>query len=55
MFAGKPPVTYNYDNTVIDGINVYVSKNMNIRPEGIKISLSRWGIWNQLVIEGVIP
>ncbi len=54
VIAGQPPQVQDYNEVTINGIKVFVSKKAVARPSGIKISLSSWGIWKDLVVEGLL-
>lgn len=54
VFVGKPPVTESYNEVIVDGIKVYIFKEAVTAPEGIKISLGGWWIWQNLQVIGLL-
>ena len=53
--AGEPYLPEGFDETIADGIKVYIYKGAVASPDGIKISrVGHWALFHRLQVEGLI-
>jgi hypothetical protein len=53
VLAGKPENTDNYNYREVDGINVYVPKDQEIKGNLLSINLKGMGPFKQLSVSGI--
>ncbi|NLY50087.1 MAG: hypothetical protein GX062_03685 [Firmicutes bacterium] len=53
MIAGAPYSSAGYERQTLDGIEVYISSEMDVGPEGIFVDLVGWGPFRYLTLDGV--
>jgi len=53
VLAGKPDNANDYEELDVDGIKVYVSKSLNVSPDGVKIDLKGFAFFKSLALSGV--
>lgn len=52
VVAGAPYSREGYEITTVDGIEVYVSNEIEADPEGMVVDLGGWGPFRFLTLEG---
>lgn len=53
VFAGKPEALEDFDKQEVDGINVYVSKDVKAKNGEIRVKLRGFGFFKHLYLDGV--
>ncbi|GAW93251.1 hypothetical protein Desku_3288 [Calderihabitans maritimus] len=53
VFAGTPNNSKSYQKLVSEGINVYLPRNITVKPEGLEISLRGIAFFKQLEVSGL--
>lgn len=54
MLAGAPADSEGYHQQHIDGLDIYISDEIKAQPGGIRVTLSGWGPFRFVNLEGAV-